>query len=191
MKNNYIKINQVKLYWYLLGIIVFLFLSFLITKTPNNYTNFLIKDPYLIFITGIISLIFFGLGFIVIISVLIKSYFKKTGLIISEVGVFSNITFPEYGLILWEDVNKIETITDKIENPLLREKSKDISQIIIYLKEPQSFINKFKNIKKFLLNISYNKYKSPIVVHSQLLNCSFEELEAIILEYWNKYNERK
>jgi len=167
----------------LLGATIVYF-SGLLVINPEKYINFMARDSFKIKIVGIIGLIFFGFSSIIITFLLLSSLRKSIGIVINKKGIYSNYTMPSVGLVKWQDISSIQIHN---EEKTLSSKKNDI--IIIHLKNPYVF---FKNpnlnaVEKMLFTQQINKYGSPVILNSLLLNCKFKVLEEAVLEGWEKY----
>ena len=167
------EISKKKIILLLLGGIGFVFFSILFIIKPTDFVNSIIHSQKMIFIAGIAGLIFFGLG---IIMLFIKLFDKNPGLIIDEEGIIDNTNSGSVGFIKWSDIT--EVTTKKIASTEL---------ILLQVKNPEEYISKANRLKKLSLKQNINNYGTPITLTSVVLQCSFNELEEIILESYKKY----
>ena len=167
----------------LLGATIVYF-SGLLVINPEKYINFMARDSFKIKIVGIIGLIFFGFSSIIITFLLLSSLRKSIGIVINKNGIYSNYTMPSVGLVKWQDISSIQIHN---EEKTLSSKKNDI--IIIHLKNPYVFLKNqnLNAVEKMLFTQQINKYGSPVILNSLLLNCKFKVLEEAVLEGWEKY----
>lgn len=140
---------------------------------PDKFVSALFRNVFFIRVAGIVAVLFSGFCLIA----LIKSFFtKKFNLIINEKGIIDNSSYVSVGMILWNDIISIKSI-DVMSTKFL----------IIHVKDPSKFINSQSSIKKKLLQRSLKTYGTPISISSNTLSHNFDELEKIILKFYNKY----
>ncbi|QIY90532.1 STM3941 family protein [Chryseobacterium gallinarum] len=167
-----IKGSKTKLTLMLLAALIFVSLGLFFVTNPDKFISAIFKNAFFIRIVGIASILFFGLCLIF----LTKSFFtKKINLIINEKGIIDNSSYVSVGMIFWDDITSIERI-DVMSTKFL----------VIYVKDPEKYINIQSNIKKKLLQRNLKTYGSPISISSNTLTCSFNELEKIVLKYYNE-----
>ncbi|MGE8555712.1 MAG: STM3941 family protein [Chryseobacterium jejuense] len=103
-----IKSSKTKLFLLLLGVLIFLFLGLFLAFKPSKFVSTIFRSEIFICLAGILAILFA----VFCLSVLIKSFFTKTSnLIIDETGINDNSSFSSVGMILWEDIVSVKTIT--------------------------------------------------------------------------------
>lgn len=124
--------------------------------------------PEMIQTIGVIGIVFFG---IIIIYGIRKLFEKKVGLIIDSKGITDNSNASSIGLIEWNDIKKIRT-----------EQIMSTKFLLIDIVNPEKYIEKATNrIQAKLLKTNMRIYNTPISITSNSMNCSFQELQKLIL----------
>jgi hypothetical protein len=113
-----------------------------------------------------------------VIFLFIKKLFNKNAFLkFDEQGIYNGFSIYKDKFIKWEEISQIETIRYNHNN-----------YIGIFLK-------KIKNNEKGINFLLYemNKYTmgTPHIIFSGDLDCSFEELERLILESYNQSKQIK
>ncbi|WP_294215788.1 STM3941 family protein [uncultured Chryseobacterium sp.] len=173
METSEIKSSKTKLLLMMLGSLAFITLGLFFVGNPDNFISAIFKNTIIISIIGFISIIFFSICLIFIIRYF---FFKKINLIINEKGIIDNSSYTSVGMISWNDINSINSISIS-SNKFL----------IINVKNPHKYINNQTNFKKKLLERTFKTYGSPISISSTILACNFNELETSILKGFNYY----
>jgi hypothetical protein len=171
MKTTIIKKN--KNYFKRIAIIVlmgfFLYILVKFLRYPSEHTYFLLptKNTVIVFsIFGIISCC-------LVIFLIIKSIFRKDVFLkIDGVGMFNGFFLYNKKLIKWEEISKIETIKYNYNY-----------YIAIFLKETT---NNEKGISSLFFKMNEKSMGTPYIITSGDLDCSFQELEQLILESYNQ-----
>ena len=173
-----IEISKTKLILALIGSIVFVVVGVIFVVNPTKFTSFLFRNPMLIFLSGIASIVFFG-G--LLFYLLTKLFDKKPGLVISEKGITDNSSATSVGFVDWEDIQEI-TVQEVMSNKF----------IILKTNQPEKYINRATNkLKKHSLNYNYKNFGSPIAVTANSLKISFKTLEDLVrTEFADKKNGR-
>lgn len=174
MKEIIIALDKKKLILLLFAGVVFTFFSFWFILKPSDFVNFITRSENIVFIAGILGLIVFGLGSVLLFF---KLFDNKPGLIINERGIIDNSNSSSIGLIKWSDITKIS-----------QKKVVSTKFLLVEISNPEDYIQKANQMKKLSLKQNLKTYGTPITITSVGLQCSFEELERMILE---SYNQRK
>lgn len=166
-------INKNKNYFKRIGIIVLMvFVLYILVKFlryPSEHTYFLLPTKNTVIIFSIVGIVSCCLAiFLIIKSILRKDVFLK----IDEEGIFNGFFLYNKKLIKWEEISKIETIKYNYNN-----------YIAIFLKETP---NNEKGISLLFFKMNEKSMGTPYIITSGDLNCSFEELERLILESYNQ-----
>ncbi|MGC4103791.1 STM3941 family protein [Ferruginibacter sp.] len=110
---------------------------------------------------------------------------KKPGLVISEEGIYDNITAAKFGLILWPDIEAI------FETAFPLQASTQYF-ITISLFDPEKYIARQKNtLKRKLLLANAKKYGSPVCISVHELNISHTELLQLLNAAFEKYQQSR
>jgi hypothetical protein len=144
--------------------ITFVVLGYYLFATIADQQNRL--DPRLAKAVGILGIIFFGGTGIFAIK---KFFDKSFGLIISDEGIFENTNATSIGFISWDDIIEFKTIQIKSTKILL-----------IFVKNPQLYLDKVSGFKKFLMKSNFSMYGTPLSFTSVTVKIKFNELEQII-----------
>lgn len=108
---------------------------------------------------------------------------KFIGFFISGDGLNDISTGNNYGVVYWKDIVKIRIVKD-MEHP-------KYNYIVLKVKDPQQYIDREPLIaKKRSLLLKYHYYGSPICFSNRGLDCTFEDLEACVKEYYENYQKR-
>lgn len=140
---------------------------------PEELVSTIFRDPLVIRISGIVAVCFFGLGVLLTAS---KFFDSKPALIINESGITDNSNSASVGLIEWSDVQgieRVEILSTKI--------------LLVLIKNPNKYIARAKNtLAKKSMEANSKRYGSPISIVSNSLKISFDDLEQLIKEEWEK-----
>jgi len=140
---------------------------------PEELVSTIFKDLLIIRISGIIAVLFFGLGVFLTAS---KFFDSKPGLIINEFGIKDNSNSACICLIEWSDIKgfeRVEILSTKI--------------LLVLLKNPHKYIALAKHtLAKKSMEANNKRYGSPISIVSNSLKISFDDLERLIIEEWEK-----
>lgn len=162
-----ISLNKTKILGLLFGAIVFMALGVLFINEPETFVSPIMRNPEIIRISGISSVVFFGLCFVVIAR---KLFDNKPGLIIDQYGITNNTNATDIGLIEWADIIEVEK-KHVMSNKFL----------ILYVKQPEKYIDRAKNlIVKQAIKMNNKTYGSPITIVSSSLKIDFDDLEMLI-----------
>ncbi len=113
---------------------------------------------------------------LVCFSGLIKLFDNKQGLIVNNIGIQIN-TGPNCGhFVKWNEIIELKTYNQ----------TKGTMTLLIFVKNPKDFIEKFSGLKRFLLIMNNVSHKTPISLTSNWLDCSFEELVLLIEDNYKK-----
>lgn len=174
METKVIKLSNKKFLLSITGSSIFIVLGILFLIVPELFITFLVKNTLFINFLGVLSVLFFG--FILITLIQKRLFDKNIGIEVNAEGITDNSSFVSIGLIKWEDIVSIE-------------KSNVMSThfLLINVKNPENYIKKAKGIKSKLLRGNYKSYGTPISISSNFINCSFVQLEDILLSSFEKY----
>jgi hypothetical protein len=172
MKEIIIALDKKKVILLLIAGIGFVFLSFWFMAKPSDFINFITRSEIIVFTAGILGVAFFGVASVFLF---IKLFDKKPGLVINKEGIIDNTHSSSLGLINWSEITKIY-------------KKKVISTeiLIIEIRNPETYIQKANGLKKIGLRQNLKSYGTPITLTSVGLQCSFDELERLVLESYNQ-----
>ena len=158
----------------LIGSIIFVVGGILFVVNPERFVTLIFRNPDIIRIVGIASIIFFGLGIFVGIKRLIKS---EIALIIDKKGLNVNPKKSSTEFIEWKNILGFKDI--KIQSQRI---------LIIIVKNPEKWIEKETNtIRKKLMRFNLNNYDSPFNIAAVGLDISYAELSEKLNKYFIKY----
>jgi hypothetical protein len=164
-----IPISKQKIILLTIGALVFVGLGILFVTNPEKYTSPIMRNSTVIFISGLASILFFGLCTPFIFK---KLWDKSPGLIITDQGILDNSSGVSAGQILWNDIDEIHVI--KIQRQRM---------IILQVNNPQDYIDKQSSkFKRKMMTINMNMYGSPLFLTSNGLKVSFDELYKTLTE---------
>ncbi len=164
-----IPLSKRKMILTFLGSIIFVGLGIWFLVNPPKINNPIFGNPIVIFITGLASILFFGL---VAVTVFRKFSDKNAGLIISRQGIIDNSSGVSAGLVLWTDIEEIKV-------------SQVMSQkfLMLIVKNPQDYLDKVTNpLKRKGMEINYRSYGSPISISANALQTNFDDLYSLLTE---------
>ncbi len=169
-----IPLSRTKMILTFLGSLLFVGLGLWLLINPPKSNHWLFESPAVIFITGIASVIFFGL---VAVTIFRKFLDNKPGLIISQHGITDNSSGVSAGLISWTDIQEIRKINVMTQKFLM-----------VIVRNPEDYLDKVSNpLKRNAMKINYKKYGSPISISSNALQTNFEGLHKIFIEKMNEF----
>jgi len=159
--------------------IIFVILGYYLFANIADHQNRL--DPRLAKAVGLLGVVFFGGTGIFAIK---KLFDNSLALIIGNDGIYDNTNATSVGFIQWDDITEIKTAQIKSTKFLL-----------IYVKNPQIYLDKVSGLKKIILKSNFSMYGTPISITTTTIKFKYNELEEIILErlveHRNKTNSSK
>lgn len=162
-----IPLSKAKITWLLVGCLIFIIFGVLFVISPATFVSPIMRSQEVIRISGIASIVFFG---VCIAFIFRKLFDTKPGLTIDQYGITDNSNANSVGLIEWYDIIEIE-------------KKKILSNnfLIIHTNNPQKYFDRaHTKFAKKILNMNYKIYGSPISIISSSLKTDFDNLEIII-----------
>ena len=164
-----IPISKQKIILITIGALIFVGLGILFVTNPEKYTSPIMRNPSIIFISGVASIFFFGLCTPFIFK---KLWDKSPGLIITGHGILDNSSGVSAGQIYWADIKDISVL--KIHRQKM---------IMLHVKNPQDYIDKQTNgFKRKMMTLNYKMYGTPLSITSNGLKISFDELLSTLTE---------
>ena len=168
-----ISLSKMKLTLMVIGSLLFVVIGILFVINPEKYTTPLMRNPTVIFISGLASILFFSLCFVFIAK---KLGDNSLGLIISDKGIFDNSSGLSAGQILWSDIENISVI--KIHRQRL---------IMLQVTNPQEYIDKqTSSFKRKMMQLNFKIYGTPLSITSNGLKISFDELLSTLTDKLNE-----
>ena len=130
-------------------------------------------DPALTRLIAVNSFIFFGLcGYIGFI----KLFDTKPGLVLSKIGIADNSSAVGGQTIKWDDITSLRI-----------EQIRRTKFILVFVKNPQDYIDKAKPFKKFWMKLNQLVYETPISITATTLECNISDLFDLLNRYRDKY----
>ena len=167
-----IPLSKKKLILMLIGSIGFVSAGLWFVINPPTISNPFLGNPTVIFVTGIASILFFGLCAFYIAR---KLPDNKPGIIIDNTGLTDNSSGVSAGQILWSDIENISVIE------IHRQKL-----IMLKVKNPQDYIDKqTSGFKRKMMQMNFNMYGTPLSITSNSLKIKFDELLNILNDNLN------
>jgi ABC-type transport system involved in multi-copper enzyme maturation permease subunit len=169
-----IPLSKKKILLTFFGATVFVGLGVLFLINPSMFTSTIFRNPTIIFIGGLVSVLFFGL---VAVTVFRKLSDKKAGLIINKEGIIDNSSGVSVGLVLWSDIKEIKTCSVASQQFLM-----------VIVKNPQDYIDKVSNsLKRKAIEMNYKTYGSPISISTNSLQTNFDNLYNLLASRMKEY----
>jgi len=176
MKKIKIYSSKKKSFLLLLGSLLFVIGGIWMFIEAENLANYR-RSPIFLKGIGIISVLFFGLGFYLSIKQLVKN---KLFLIIDEIGITIN---PEKNLLEIINWNNIEGFSElKIQSQKM---------VLIKVNNPDFWINNEKNlIRRKLIQFNFENYGSPFCLSAISMQINHVELMKVLNENLEKYKNQ-
>lgn len=167
-----IKISRKKLIFNLLLGLVLLLASLHMLINPETMISSTFRSIYPLLFAGILGCLFS----LPLLSYIIYKLFQQIGVIINDKGLIDKTSLMSVGFIPWSEISNIRKVTIM---------SKDF--LLIDVKNPEKYIENSKNyIQRILMKWNYKSYRTPITLNEKMLECSFSELERIIIDSFEK-----
>ena len=163
-----INLDKRKVFLLLIGCIAFVGLGFLMILSPEYFESKRLGNPRItLFIIGGILIVFFSPF---LLSILLKLFDNKPGLIISNDGICDNSGGAPIGFVEWGDVNKITSIG--INKQMI---------ILIHVNNPNRYIERETNsFKRFIKKNNYKHFKTPVQITCNSLNYNGTQLLTLL-----------
>ena len=162
-----IPLSKKKLILTLTGAIAFVAIGCWFLIDPPQISNPVFGDPTLLFITGLVSIVFFGLVAVVAIR---KLPDNKAGLTINDQGIIDNSSGVGAGLVLWSDIEEIRV------SQVMNQKF-----MMFIVKNPQDYISRQTNtLKRKGMEMNYKSYGSPVSISANALKTDFDSLYSLL-----------
>jgi hypothetical protein len=156
------------------GAIVFVGLGVLFVINPSIFVTTIFRNPTIIFIAGLASVLFF---FFFSVTVFRKLFDNKAGLIINRQGIIDNSSGVAAGVVLWSDIKEIKI--SKVMNQKF---------LMFIVKNPQDYIDKVTNpLKRKTVEMNYKSFGSPISISANSLQTNFDNLYKLLTEKMEEY----
>lgn len=164
-----IPLSKTKLWFALVGVIVFVGLSGWYLIAPPAVRFGFVRDPLLVRLVGVVGLLFFGgVG----IFIVIKLSDTRSGLEITDKGVMDNSSGVSAGLVRWTDVTAIN------ETNIFGQRF-----LLLVVRNPDEYINRQTSaLKRRGMTMNYKQIGTPISLGANALQVSFVELKALVTQ---------
>jgi hypothetical protein len=175
-KNEIVEIplSKKKMIFGLCGSLMFVAIGVWFIAWPDSLKGSVIRNPTILFIVGLLSIVFFGICVFFYARMLSN---VKPGLIIDDQGITDHSSGVAVGMIPWEDIGQIKT-------------AKVFSQsfVMLIVKDPVKYIDREKSLlKKKTMQMNYKSYGSPVAISANSLKIGFDELHKIIQERYSRH----
>lgn len=160
-----------------IGLVFFALGLFFSLKADVLVPFWIIKNPWVVRIAGLASIVYFGIALVLYSRIL----FRKTALIINEDGIVdSSSAGGEAGFVSWSEISGIEQY-----------ESNGATVIKVFLVKPESFLERVNSrVIKYSLRKNYRTYRTPFVIPMVALNSYVDTLEKVLKSYFEEYNRR-
>jgi hypothetical protein len=123
-------------------------------------------DPTLVRLMAVNAFIFFGISGLIGFR---KVFDTNPGLVIDKLGITDNSSAVGGQTIKWEDITALRI-----------EEVKRTKFILVFVKNPQDYIDKAKPFKKFWMKLNLRAYETPLSITATTLQCSISDLAGIL-----------
>ncbi|WP_226065495.1 STM3941 family protein [Kaistella polysaccharea] len=161
-----IPLSKTKLFLGTFASILFVVCGILFSTKPEMFISLFFRSLEIIRIAGIAAIIFFSATGIYGIKKLLE---RKIGLTVDDDGILDNSNASSVGLIKWNDIIEIKT-----------EKVASTKFLLIYISNPDYYVERVNGFKKKLLQGNNKIYGTPLSITSNTLKCNFNDLENLL-----------
>lgn len=162
-----IPLSKKKMILTLIGAITFVILGFWFLLSPPKIDHPVLGNPTMIAVTGLASVLFFGLAGMTIAK---KMTDNKAGFVITDEGIIDNSSGVSVGVVKWTDIQDIQ-------------QSNVMSQrfLTLVVQNPQEYIDRETSfLKRKAMQMNFNSYGSPISISANALDTDFEKLSELL-----------
>ncbi|MBL4605596.1 MAG: hypothetical protein JKY02_08050 [Flavobacteriaceae bacterium] len=162
-----------------LYVVLIIYYVWNIYPIPNDIENFTNSNWISVGVFGFASLLIFFFT----LKLIIKVFNKKFGLTINENGVTDHSSVISFGFIPWSDIQNIE----------VRSRMFNLKSIKLILKNPEDYINKYKkrSLKRKRALEDYNRFDSPIQLHTTLLKINPSQLYNVLNHKFQEHMDKE
>lgn len=161
----------------LLGALSFVAIGVLFIITPETFISPRMRNPHIILIAGISSVLFFGAASAFVLR---KLFDNRIGLTVDDNGILDNTNASSIGLIKWTDITEIRTAQVASTKFLL-----------IYVNNPDIYLNKVNGFKRKLLVWNNRIYGTPLSITSNSLKYNFNDIEKLVNDRLIEHQESR
>ena len=173
-----IKLSKRKLTLMFVGSMIFVGLGVWFIINPTKFQSPIFQSTTLIFVAGLLGVLFFGFVGIFIFK---KLSDKKVGLTVTDEGIIDNSSGVSAGQIFWTDVSKIEVAEVFNQNFLM-----------LIVDNPEQYIGRQTSaVKRKAMQMNFKSFGSPISISANGLQCNFQELKNILQEKFAEFKTKK
>ena len=172
VSHSLLKLLGVLIFWFAMVIASLVYIYFLGDSALWNYSD--LDWP------GILSYVLFTVGWAYVpYKIITKVFVRKFGLVIDENGVIDNCSELSAGFVPWSEIEKIE-----VRSLMLNQKA-----IILVLKNPEGFVNKYESgsLKGRIADASYKRFDSPIQLKTTYLDIRPSQLYLVLNSKLQEY----
>ena len=172
MHDLIIKKSHIKIWLMAFGSLIFVALSVAFVTFADHER--LVYDPMIIRVIGAIGILFFTLILVLLVK---KALDKKPGLILDQQGFIDYSSALSGERVSWRDVTNIGEY--KIQGQRF---------IVIYLTDPDGFLNGFSGLQKMTMKTNEKMTGSPLNIGTTTLKMPFDELMQQFYAYAEHYH---
>lgn len=169
-----IKKNIEKSLLLIIGCLLFVWLGYFLFNNVESFSSTRRYNPTFLKIVAILCILFFGYIGILRIIDMIK---MKPALVINKAGLFNDSNGVSGFNILWTDINRFQI-----------SQIKRTKFILIYVKNPNKYLKKVGQIKRFMMKLNGKMSGTPLSITTNNLSITAEELLKILKENKKRYD---
>lgn len=153
------------------GAILFIVIGFWLWLSADSQTLY---NPVVVRLIAFNCFVFFCIcGFIGFR----KLFDKNPGLLIDHIGITDNSSAIGGHVIKWSEITDVQI-----------QEVKRTKFLLIYVKNPQDYINKSNIFKRFWMRLNHGVYGTPLSITSTALEWNISELLEVISKARGKYS---
>lgn len=173
-----IYISKRKMAKLILFCIVFIALGLWMLITQPTSGNALMNSPIVKYGAAILAVVFGLVGLVVCVP---RLFGKIRSVLIDDEGIFYTSPLISYGYIYWKDILSYTTITVKKQK-----------MIGVKVNNPETYLNTLVGrYTRITMKWNYNQYGTPLILTTNHLECSHDELLQVLKQRLEAYNRGK
>lgn len=178
METTVIPLSKTKTFLLLLGSLGFVIAGIFFIAMPDHFTSYRMPFWQVIFATGIVAVLFFGLCAVFIFK---KLLCKSDGLHIDHTGIIDNSTAVSVGFIPWSDIEDIQTVHTAGQ-----------AFVAVYVRKPEHYIERQPgNFARKVLRSQYKNFGTPVYISANTLRINHKQLENLLKTAFREQNPTK
>jgi hypothetical protein len=178
LKNKRMRIEKktFKIITILIIVIILLLCCIIAIQNPEKYTFVLLPSKYLVIILSTLGII----AILYLCNFLIRLIFNKNAFFeINEIGIYNGLGFTKKKQIDWKFIKEIDTVNYQ-----------GILRIRVKVYDNKPFIENTDFITQFILKRTIKELGTPVLLDNVYLKCSFDDLNKLIFDSWDKYKKQ-